>query len=57
MRLKYTIKFDASLEGHSVPSVIRFGSSFLFSAGAGTEPVGSRHLIKLSTEFVFNSQI
>lgn len=57
MRLRYTINFDASLEGSSVPLVMRFGSSFLFSAGAGAEPVGSRHLIKLSSEFVFNSQI
>lgn len=56
MRLRYTINFDASLEGCSVPLVMRVGSSFLFSTGAGAEPVGSRHLIKLSSEFVFNSQ-
>lgn len=56
MRLRYTINFDASLESCSVPLVMRFGSSFLFSIGPGAEPIGSRHLIKLSSEFVFNSQ-
>lgn len=56
MRLRYAIKFDASLEDCSVPLVMRFGSSSLFSTEPGAEPVGSKHLIKVSSEFVFNSQ-